>query len=36
MKSFNFDTDAFEDFCNWAIYDKKVFRKIVELLKSIK
>jgi toxin YoeB len=36
MRSFNFDNDAFDDFCNWAIYDKKVFKKIVELLKSIK
>ena len=36
MRTINFDNDAFDDFCNWAIYDKKVFKKIVELLKSIK
>jgi toxin YoeB len=36
MIKFIFDNSAFDDFCNWAIYDKKVFRKIIELLKSIK
>jgi toxin YoeB len=35
MKQIVFDNNAFEDFCNWATYDKKVFRKILELLKSI-
>ena len=36
MIKFIFDNSAFDDFYNWAIYDKKVFRKIIELLKSIK
>jgi len=35
MKKIIFDNNAFEDFCNWATYDKKTFQKIVELLKSI-
>jgi toxin YoeB len=30
-----FDKEAFEDFCNWATYNKKIFRKITELIKSI-
>lgn len=30
-----FDSEAFDDFCNWATYDKRVFKKIIELLKSI-
>ncbi|MBN1926205.1 MAG: Txe/YoeB family addiction module toxin [Prolixibacteraceae bacterium] len=30
-----FDKEAFEDFCDWAIYNKKIFRKIVDLIKSI-
>ena len=36
MRQLKFDGGAFDDFCNWAIYGKKVFKKIVELLKSIK
>jgi toxin YoeB len=36
MRQLTFDSDAFEDFCNWAVYDKQVFKKILELLKSIK
>jgi toxin YoeB len=36
MRQLVFDNDAFEDFCNWAIYDQKIFRKILELIKSIK
>ena len=35
MKQLTFDSEAFDDFCNWAIYDKQVFKKILELLKSI-
>ena len=35
MRKIVFDNDAFEDFCNWAVYVKKVFRKIIELIKSI-
>ena len=36
MRQLTFDNEAFDDFCNWAIYDKKIFKKIIELLKSIK
>jgi toxin YoeB len=36
MRQLVFDNDAFEDFCNWAIYDQKIFRKILELIKSVK
>ena len=36
MRQFIFDPDAFEDFCNWAINDKQIFKKILELLKSIR
>lgn len=36
MRQLTFDNGAFDDFCNWAVYDKKVFKKIVELLNSIK
>ncbi len=35
MKQITFDKDAFEDFSNWSIYDKKIFRKILDLIKSI-
>lgn len=36
MRQLAFDNGAFDDFCRWAVYDKKVFKKIVELLNSIK
>ena len=36
MRQISFDNEAFDDFCNWAIYDKQIFKKILELLKSIK
>ena len=36
MRQLTFDSEAFDDFCNWAIYDKQIFKKIMELLKSIK
>jgi toxin YoeB len=36
MKQLTFDNEAFDDFCNWMVYDKKIFIKIVELLKVIK
>ena len=36
MRQLIFDSGAFDDFCNWAIYDKQTFKKILELLKSIK
>jgi len=36
MKRFVFETEAFDDYNNWAIYDIKTFKKIRELLKDIK
>lgn len=30
-----FESDAFEDFTEWAQIDKKLYKKIVELLKDI-
>jgi toxin YoeB len=35
MKSYIFEEDAFEQLSDWAIYDKKKFLKICELLKEI-
>jgi toxin YoeB len=32
-----FGTDnAFDDFSNWALYDKKIYKKIFALIKDIK
>jgi len=36
MRKFIFDQDAFDQFSDWAIVDRKVFIKIYELLKEIK
>jgi len=30
-----FDPEAFEDFQSWATQDKKIFKKIAELIKDI-
>jgi toxin YoeB len=35
MKQLVFDSGAFDNFCQWATVDKKIFKKILELLKSI-
>lgn len=35
MKKFVFHKDAFEDFTNWAIVNKNIFKRIAELLKDI-
>jgi toxin YoeB len=35
MKQLIFDPEAFDDFCNWAIHDKQIFKKLLDLLKSI-
>ena len=35
MKKFVFHKDAFEDFTNWAIVNRNVFKRIAELLKDI-
>ncbi|MBM2816478.1 MAG: Txe/YoeB family addiction module toxin [Ignavibacteria bacterium] len=36
MKRIIFEYNAFEDFSNWAIVDKKIFLKIISLIKDIK
>ena len=36
MKSYVFYPDALEQYSDWAIYDKKTFTKIYELLKEIR
>lgn len=33
---YTFETNALEEFAEWAIYDKKVFKKIMTLLRDIK
>jgi Txe/YoeB family toxin of Txe-Axe toxin-antitoxin module len=35
MRQLVFDGGTFDDFCRWATEDKKTFKKILELLKSI-
>ena len=35
MKKFVFHRDAFEDFSNWAIVNRNIFKRICELLKDI-
>jgi toxin YoeB len=35
MKQVVFEQSAFEDFTNWAIVDKKVYQKIITLIKDI-
>jgi toxin YoeB len=35
MKKYIFHKDAFEDFVNWSIVNKNVFKRIAELLKDI-
>ena len=34
-KEFFFELSAFEDFQDWAILDRKIYQKIVTLLKNI-
>lgn len=34
-KEFFFELSAFEDFQNWAILDRKIYQKIVTILKNI-
>ena len=36
MSRYIFEPDALEDFAEWAIYNKKVFKKIMNLLRDIK
>lgn len=35
MRQLVFDGGTFDDFCRWATENKKTFKKILELLKSI-
>ena len=35
MKKIIFHKDSFEDFTNWAIINKNIFKRIAELLKDI-
>jgi toxin YoeB len=35
MKKFIFHSDALEDFVNWSILNRNIFKKISELLKEI-
>ena len=36
MKQVAFEEKAFEDFTNWATLDKKLYTKIIALIKDIK
>ena len=36
MKQVTFEEKAFEDFTNWASQDKKLYTKIIALIKGIK
>ena len=36
MKQVSFEEKAFEDFTNWATQDKKLYTKIITLIKDIK
>jgi toxin YoeB len=35
-RELQFDNDAFDDFMDWLIIDKKVYSKIIKLLKEIR
>lgn len=35
MKKIIFEQKAFNDFNNWALSDRKIYKKIVELIKNI-
>lgn len=35
-KEIFFELSAFEDFQNWAILDREIYRKIINLIKDIK
>jgi len=34
MSAFSFEQDAFEDFVDWGVYDKRRFARIHDLLKA--
>jgi toxin YoeB len=35
MRKYTFHEDALEDFVNWSIINKNIFKKIAELLKEV-
>lgn len=35
-RKLQFDNEAFDDFMNWLIEDKKVYLKIIKLLKEVR
>lgn len=35
MKQVVFEKSTFEDFTNWAVIDKKIYQKIITLIKDI-
>ena len=35
MRKIVFEVDAFQDFTEWATIDKKIYRRIVNLLKDV-
>ncbi|MCA1759223.1 MAG: Txe/YoeB family addiction module toxin [Bacteroidales bacterium] len=35
MRRLVFDSSAFDDFCQWGVENKKVFNKILSLIKNI-
>lgn len=35
-RTLQFDNEAFDDFMNWLIEDKKVYLKIIKLLKEVR
>ncbi|MBK7807313.1 MAG: Txe/YoeB family addiction module toxin [Saprospiraceae bacterium] len=32
----SFDPDSFEDFCQWPVYNKLVFKRLVQIIRDIK
>jgi toxin YoeB len=35
MRRLVFDSGAFDDFCHWSVENKKIFNKILSLIKNI-
>ncbi len=36
MKNIVFDPDAFDDYCDWAIYNKNIFKRTFEVIRDIR
>jgi toxin YoeB len=32
----SFDPDSFEDFCQWSVYNKIIFKRLVQIIKDVK